>query len=191
MLGLYLWNQGTVGLGQVAAIAAGAWAATYFLPLLVLAGAERTAGALYGRSGASTPRRSEYSQAETYLVRGEYEAATTAFEAAVSADPSDPLPYLHLARLQRDRLKDYRASASWFKRCMAEADMSSGQRLLALREFVELYETRIGQPEKAAPFLARLASDRPDDADGQWAAQALSDIKRQMRGESDPDTGPE
>ena len=186
LLGVFLRVQSGAGVIVVVATTLIGWVASYIVPLVLLAGAGRAGSSLYAPSGSSTPHKREYSQAETFAARGEYEMAVAAFEAAIAEGPGDPVPYLHVARLQRDRLKDDQAAARWFKRCLGEATMNAGQRLLTLRELVELYETRIGTPEQVAPLLARIAAERPDERDGQWAAEALSEIKRRMRGEGDP-----
>ncbi|MEM7417231.1 MAG: hypothetical protein AAF389_17140 [Gemmatimonadota bacterium] len=181
LLGVFLYVQGQGGIGLLLVTTVVGWAASYFIPLIILAGAGRAGATLYAPSGASTPRKREYSLAETYAARGEYEMAVTAFEDAILEGPEDPVPYIRVARLQRDRLQDYEGAARWFKRGLAEAGMTPGQRLLTCRELVELYETKMGAPEKAAPLLARIAAERPDEPDGLFAAETLARIKSDMR----------
>lgn len=181
LLGVFLYVQGQGGIGLLVVTTVVGWAASYFVPLLLLAGAGRAGATLYAPSGASTPHKREYSLAETYAARGEYDMAVTAFEDAILESPEDPVPYIRVARLQRDRLQDYEGAAGWFKRGLAESSMSSGQRVLACKELVELYETKMGAPEKAAPLLARIASERPEEPDGRFAAEALARIKSEMR----------
>jgi hypothetical protein len=104
----------------------------------------------------------------------------TAFEQAIGEDPTDGQPYLRIARLKRDKMKDAEEAAVWFKRALSEATLSSGAHRLTLRELVELYEHRLGTPAKATPLLARMADAHAGTQDGEWAADELARIKRYM-----------
>ncbi len=94
------------GLGPLAVVlGAGVGAAlVYGLSSMMVGGAGKAAGTLHNPSGRSTPHAREHSAAESLVVRGRYEEAVQAFEAAVSEDPRDPVPYLRLARIHRDHL---------------------------------------------------------------------------------------
>lgn len=182
LLGVFLGVQGQAGGVLILVMTMLGGVMSYYVPRLILHGAGRAGSTLYAPSGGSTPHKREYSLAESYAARGEYAMAVAAFEDAISEGPNDPVPYIQVARMMRDRMSDPEGAAAWFKRGLAESAMKPGQRLLTCRELVELYE-RIGKPEKAAPLLARIAAQYPDDVDGQWATEALVDIKRGMRGE--------
>lgn len=147
----------------------------------VVGGSGRAAGTLHNPSGRSTPHEREYSAAESLVVRGRYPEAVAAFEAHVAEFPDDPVPYLRLARIHRDHLDDQEAAAGWFKRALRDARPGPGQELLARRELIELYLNRSGEPQRAAPDLARLAEERPDTPEGQWAARELADLKERIR----------
>jgi tetratricopeptide (TPR) repeat protein len=142
--------------------------------------AGRGAGRVYMPSGSSTPRRREYSRAEALLVRGEYEGAIIAFETAILEDPTDPEPYLRIARLYRDRLEAPEEALQWFRRGLEEAEVSDGQEVLVRREMAELMINRLGEPRRAAPELARLAETFPDTGAGRWAREELAKIKEEM-----------
>lgn len=164
----------------MAACILGGWAMSYFGPLWILSIAGRAGSAVYAPSGSTTPRKREYSLAESYAVRGDYEAAVAAFEQAIGEDPADGQPYLRIARLKRDKMNDAEGAAGWFKRALTEASLASGVHRLTLRELVELYEHRLGTPAKATPLLARMADAHAGSPDGEWAAEELARIKRHM-----------
>lgn len=185
LLGVLLWAQGRP-VWIIAVTVPVGWAITFFGPLLILRGAGRAGSVLYTPSGRTTPRKREYSLAESYVARGEHQAAVDAFEEAVLEDPTDPRPYLRIARIHRDELADPEAAARWFKRALAEADTPAGVALLARKELVELYRVRMGEPRRAAPILARIAEEAADTPDGAWAAAELARIKTEMAG--GPDT---
>ncbi|MFC1661771.1 tetratricopeptide repeat protein, partial [Gemmatimonadota bacterium] len=100
--------------------------------------AGRAASYLYGGSGGSIPSKTGYSYAEALVARGEVKEALTVYELALVDDPSEPEPYLRMARLQRDELKDLEEAVNWFRRARDEANLSSGQDILVLREITEV-----------------------------------------------------
>lgn len=185
LLGVFLWAQGRP-VWIIAVTALIGWAITFFVPLVILRGVGRAGSVLYTPSGRTTPRKREYSLAESYVARGEHRAAVDAFEEAVLEDPTDPRPYLRIARIHRDELAAPEAAALWFKRALAEADTPAGVALLARKELVELYRVRMGEPRRAAPVLARIAEEAAGTPDGAWAAAELARIKAEMA--EGPDT---
>ena len=66
----------------------------------------RGAGVVYMPYGSGVPRRKEYSRAEALQVRGAYREAIQAYEAAILQEPEAGEPYLRIARLLRDELKE-------------------------------------------------------------------------------------
>lgn len=156
------------------------WASSYFSLVAILGAAGRAGSMIYAPSGRTTPRKREYSLAESYVARGEYERAVAAFEEAIVEDPGDPRPYLRVARLQRDRLNDPEASARWFKRALAESEAGRGIALLVRKELVELYRGPLATPRRAAPLLARIAEESAGTPEAEWAARELAEIKAAM-----------
>lgn len=150
------------------------------IPKAIIEAAGRMSGQLYNPSGSSTPHKREYSMAASLAIRGEYAKAAAAYEIAISEYPDDPEPYLCLARLLRDQLGRHEQAARWFKRARSDTKISDGQALLASRELIELYTVHLGEPAKAAPELARLAEKYDGTPEGNWAREALAEVKRGM-----------
>jgi tetratricopeptide (TPR) repeat protein len=165
------------GPGMVLGLAAAGLAVTFLIPLIVAALGGGAAGALYNPSGAGTPRKPGYSQAESLAARGLYDQAVTAFEAAIAGSPDDPEGYLMVARLHRDRSRRLEESATWFKKALERTHPGSGTALLVARELAELYAVRLNARKRAAPTLARLAEERPGTPEGRWAAGELKRLK--------------
>jgi tetratricopeptide (TPR) repeat protein len=150
---------------------------------LIVMVTERVGGmarVLYNPSGESTPHRREYSYAKSLVARGACEEAVEAYRAAISEDPRDPAPYVAIARILRDELGRPADAAAWFRRARAEAQLDAGTGVLVARELIELYRTKLGEPLRAAPELARLAETAPDTPDGRWAAAELAELKRSI-----------
>ncbi len=185
LLGVFLGVQGMAGAGVIFLTTFIGWASSYFGPLLLMRWTSRAGGALYNPSGKSTPRQREYSLAESYVARGQYQEAIDAFEVAILEDPSDSMPYLRVARIQRDKMGDDGGAAHWFKKALTDSDTNAGIRTLVRKELLELYEVRMGQPGRAAPMLARVSEEEAGTKDGDWAAEELKRIKRIIAGGSD------
>ena len=175
------YAAGHIVLGMIVApalIGAVAWA--------IAASAGQGATLLHMPSGSSTPRKKEYSRAESLAVRGEFQAAVDAYELEVLEAPDEGEPYLRIARLHRDRLDDPDEALRWFKKATIEANLSKGQDILTRREISELFIHRLQEPHRAAPELARLAERYPDTPDGEWALEELARIKEEMRRDEGP-----
>lgn len=141
------------------------------------------AGVIYMPSGSTTPRKKEYSRAMALEVRGDIRKAIQVYQEEILDDPMEPEPYLRIARLFRDNLRDPKEAVSWFRRAQREARMSSGQTIRTHREVAELFLHTLREPRRAAPDLARLAELFPNTQDGRWASGELAEIKAEMAGE--------
>jgi len=185
LLGVFMGVQGKAGPFVVIGTTLIGWASSYFGPLLIAQWSAQAGGALYNPSGKSTPHKREYSLAESYVARGQYQAAIDAFEVAILEDPSDSMPYVRVARIQRDKMSDDAGAARWFKKALAESEINTGMRTLLRKELLELFEVGMKEPRKAAPMLARISEEEAGTADGDWATEELSRIKEIIAGESD------
>ena len=183
VVGVIFWLLGQWGAGMIVVLALGAGAPFFVVPFVVLNLGGGSARVFFAPSGASTPRKREYSHAESLVARGLYEEAVVAFEVAVAEDASDPTPYLRIARVYRDRMERYEDAAQWFKRTLAESDAHGGLALLTTKELVELYTEKLADPPRAAPLLARMAEEREGTPEGAWAAEELARIKTFIAGE--------
>ncbi len=150
--------------------------------LLLVNRAGVVGSSIYAPSGKTTPRAKEYSYPESLAARGMYEDAVSAFELViVEEQTTDPTPFLRIARIYRDQLERPEDAVRWFRRALSESEMHPGLAALTRKEIVELYRTKLDQPEKAAPMLARLAEELAGTPDGDWAAEELAFVKQQMR----------
>ena len=150
------------------------------MPLAISGIGGSAAGQIYNPSGRTTPPKRQYSHAESLVVRGLHQEAIDAFEMAIVEDPSDPTPYLRIARICRDRVGRFEDAAHWFKRALADSTIPPGLAYLATREIVELYMTKLNDPRRAAPILARMADERAGTSEGEWAAAELALVKAEM-----------
>jgi tetratricopeptide (TPR) repeat protein len=169
---------GTWGPGTVWGLALAGGALTFLGPLAVAAMSGRAASTLYTPSGSGTPRKQEFSHAESLAARGLYDEAVAAFEVAIAASPEDPDGYLRVARIHRDRSRRFGDAAAWFKRALERTEPGSALALLVTREIAELYATKLASERaRLAPVLARLAHERAETPEGRWAAEELRRVK--------------
>lgn len=180
LLGFFLVMKQGAPIWFLPVLMAGGWLAVAGGVLATVHLAGRAASTLYAPSSGAPPRKKEYSQAESLVARGRYQEAVTAFELAVVDDPTDPTPYLRVARIMRDNLGAHEDAARWFRRALRESQAPPGVALLARRELVELYTHRMGAPERALPELARMAEELAGTPDGARAAAELASIKARM-----------
>ncbi|MEQ1855410.1 MAG: tetratricopeptide repeat protein [Longimicrobiales bacterium] len=169
------------GVGMVWALGLGGMLLSLVAPVVVAALSGAAARTLYNPSGSGMPRRRELSQAEALAARGLHDEAIAAFRVAIAEDPTDPSPYIKVARIERDRRGRHEEAATWFKSAFDLMAPGSGPALLTLKELVELYAVKLGAPARAAPLLARLVADRPETPEGKWAREELARVKGGMR----------
>jgi tetratricopeptide (TPR) repeat protein len=179
LLGFYLVQRGAPFWSAVVCVLAG-WLFVSVGSLLLIASAGSAASMLYAPSSGAPPRRKDHSRADSLVATGKHEEAVDAFELAVAEDPTDPTPYLRIARVYRDHLGKPEDAARWFRRALREAALPAGMSFLARKELVELYTHRMGAPERALPDLARMAEELAGTPEGDWAAGELREIKARM-----------
>jgi len=173
------------GTGTVVLLAGGGFVLSFMAPLAIAALSGTAANTLYNPSGGGTPRKREFSHAESLAARGLYDEAFDAFHVAIAESPTDPTPHLRMARIERDRRGRHEEAARWFKAAFDLMAPGSAPALPVLKELVELYTTKLSAPSRVAPLLARLAEERAELPEGKWAAAELVSVKAQMGGAPD------
>lgn len=139
-----------------------------------------TAQAIYNPSGDSTPYRRQYSYADALVMRGRYADAAAAYEAYCLEYPDDPEPYLRLARLYRDKLKQYQDAIAWFRRSRADARLTPGQELVVIQEIVEIHLHKLRAPQQAIPELALLCRKFPGTPAAEAAERELAELRQML-----------
>lgn len=151
--------------------------AVYRLTMKIVAGAVKTAEQIYNPSGETTPRRPEYSYAQSLVMRGRYEDALAAYELHAIENPDDPEPYFRAARICRDNLERYEDAVTWFRRARADATMTRGQEVLAIQEIIELYMRKLKTPRRAIPELAMMVDRFPETEHADAARRELGELR--------------
>jgi hypothetical protein len=130
--------------------------------------------------GWSGPRVPDYSHAKALERRGNPEGAVEIYKDAIWTNRRDPEAYLQLAAL-RTREGLHEEAVDILRRALSVARFSALGRALVVREIHEIYSTRLGDPARAAPDLARYLEDEPAGEHGEWARRELASIKEHLR----------
>lgn len=140
---------------------------------------------LYNPSGNSTPYKPEYSYAQSLVVRGRYAEAAASYELHAIENPADPEPYLHLARLYRDKLQQYEDALTWFRRARTDATLAPGHELYVIQEIIDLYLHKLRTPRKAIPELTLVCQRFPGTPAARAAEQQLAQMRELLARERD------
>lgn len=173
---------GLVSVGVAAAMLVGTVAIVYVASGVVSGGAGAVASKIHAPSGDSTPRRAEYSRAQSLMMRGQYRDAAVAYEVHCVEAPEVPDPYFRIAEIYQKHLDDPAESIEWFRRALADADLTPGEELLCIQTIADLYVHRLRTPRKAIPELVKLTKRFPD-TDAAEAAQRELDMMRSLLAE--------
>lgn|SRR5574341_531579 len=176
--GWHPWLGAIVGF---AAVMAGVHAGTMW----VAGRAHAMTETIYTPSGDSTPYKPQYSYAESLVVRGRYHEAAAAYELHAIENPAEPLPYLHLARLYRDKLQQYEDALTWFRRVRSDATLGPGQELYVIQEIIDLYTQKLRMPRKAIPELTLVCQRFPATPAARAAEKQLAEMREMLAREQD------
>jgi hypothetical protein len=170
---------------QAILIALGAGVFGFLLPLMLAEKAGAAGASIYHSSGTSTPPIREYSLADSLAARGMLSEAAEAYQLLSEDYPLDPEPRVRLARLLRDRMQRGEDAVMWFRSAIMIKDIDSTTEISLVRELSELYTHRLRTPEKALPWLSRLAEKYPQHASGIWARAEMAEIRQAMKERND------
>ena len=161
-----------------------AGAAVYVVAMQVVRKSGQLAERIYNPSGRSTPSRPEYSYVQSLIAHGRFEAAVAGFRRIPDESPADPEPHLRLARLLRDELVRHEEAIAAFRKAR-ESTTDANAAMMATREIMETAATKLEEPRRTMPELARLAHDHAGTPAAEWARERLRELKREMRQSTD------
>ena len=116
-------------IGPVVAVGmlVGVVAVVYLVTGFVSEGAGAVAAKIHAPSGESTPRRAEYSRAQSLVARGQFRDAAVAYEVHCLEDPTNPDPYFRVAEIYHKHLSDPAEAVAWYQRARADAKLTPGE----------------------------------------------------------------
>lgn len=166
-------------------ILVGTIATVYVGSGLVSGGGATLASKIYAPSGKSTPRRAEYSKAQSFVMRGQYRDAAVAYEVHCLENPTDPEPYLRIVEIYQKHLDEPEEAVAWLLRARADANLTAGEEMRVIQTIVEIYVRQLRTPRKAIPELVQLTQRFPDTEAAEAAERELAAMRTLLAEESE------
>jgi tetratricopeptide (TPR) repeat protein len=129
---------------------------TYVLPVL----ANKLTHAVYdsGELLATDPMR----EAHALLAQGEYAAAVEAFRAAAASDAGNRLPWIEMAKIQREHLKDSREAIATLREALENHEWAENDAGFMLFRLAELYLEDLGDEDAAVAMMHQVIEQFPE-----------------------------
>jgi tetratricopeptide (TPR) repeat protein len=96
------------------------------------------------------------------LAQGDYEGAIEAFREAAVAEPSNRLPYVEIAKVQRQHLHDAQAAARTLREAVEGQEWEVNDAAFLMFRLAEVYDEDLSHRESAVAVLEQVVEQFPD-----------------------------
>lgn len=134
---------------------AGIFFVVYVLPFF----AQRVTHAVY--DSAEMVERDAMHDARSLVAQGEYEGAIAAFQKAAAADPLNRLPWVEIAKIQKDNLGDSAAAIDTIRYALESQAWEVNDAAYFLFRLAELYDEVQGDRESAVAIMNQVVDQFP------------------------------
>ena len=148
---------------------AGIFFVVYLLPFF----AQRVTHAVY--DSAEMIERDAMHDARSLMAQGEYEAAIGAFKNAAAADPLNRLPWVEIAKVQKDNLGDPAAAIETIRYALESQAWEANDAAYFLFRLAELYDEVQGDRESAVAIMNQVVDQFPGTRHAANASHKLHD----------------
>lgn len=100
--------------------------------------------------------------ARALLAQGEYEQAVEAFKDAASSDPLNRLPYVEIAKIQRDHLHNPQAAIETLRRAIEGQEWGMSDAAFLMFRLAETYDESLDDRTSAAAIMQQVADQFPE-----------------------------
>lgn len=100
--------------------------------------------------------------ARSLVAQGEWEAAIDAFKIAAAADPLNRLPWVEIAKIQRDQLEDPAAAVATIRLALESQEWQVSDAAYFLFRLSELYDEGIADRTSAVSVLQQVIDEFPE-----------------------------
>lgn len=128
----------------------------YLLPFF----AQRVTHAVY--DSAEMVERDVMHDARSLMAQGEYEAAIAAFQQAAAADPLNRLPWVEIAKIQKDNLHDPAAAIQTIRYALESQEWEINDAAYFLFRLAELYNDVEGDRASAVAIMNQVVEQFPN-----------------------------
>lgn len=134
---------------------AGIFFVVYALPFF----AQRVTHAVY--DSAEMMERDAMHDARSLMAQGEYDAAIEAFKKAAATDPLNRLPWVEIAKVQKDNLGDPVAAIETIRHALESQAWEVNDAAYFLFRLAELYDEVQGDRESAVAIMNQVVDQFP------------------------------
>lgn len=100
--------------------------------------------------------------ARAKMAQGDYEGAIAAFRDAAAAEPLNRLPWVEIAKIQKDNLGDPAASSATLRQAIEGQAWEQNDAAFMMFRLAELYQESLGDPASAASIMQQVIDQFPD-----------------------------
>ena len=100
--------------------------------------------------------------ARALFAQGNYEGAIEAYREASDADPMNRLPWVEIAKIQRDNLKDSVAAVATLREAIESHEWSVNDAAYFMFRLAELYDEDLENRETAVEILQQVCEELPE-----------------------------
>jgi len=100
--------------------------------------------------------------ARSLFAQGEYEASIEAFREASNADPMNRLPWVEIAKIQRDNLQDPVAAIATLREALESHEWEVNDAAYFMFRLAELYDEDLENRDTAVQILQQVINELPE-----------------------------
>ncbi len=113
--------------------------------------------------------------ARSLFAQGNYEEAIDAFKQAAEADPMNRFPWVEIAKIQRDNLKEPQAAVATLREAIEAHEWEVNDAAYFMFRLAELYDEDLENREYAAQILEQVCEEFPETRHAANARHKLHD----------------
>jgi tetratricopeptide (TPR) repeat protein len=121
--------------------------------------AHKVTHAIY--DSAEMVERDVMHDARALVAQGEYHAAIEAFKEAAKAEPLNRLPWVEIAKIQKENLEDSQAAIETIRGVLEGQEWEINDAAYFMFRLAELYDGEMGERETAAVILQQVVDQFP------------------------------
>ena len=100
--------------------------------------------------------------ARALFAQGDYKGAIQAFRDASEADPMNRLPWVEIAKIQRDNLKDPVAAVATLREAVESHEWATNDAAYFMFRLAELYDENLENRDAAVEILQQVCEELPE-----------------------------
>ena len=100
--------------------------------------------------------------ARAKLAQGDYEGAIGAFRDAAAADPMNRIPYIEIAKIQREHLHDPKAAVATLREAIEGQEWNTNDAAFLMFRLAEVYEENMHDRMSAVTIMEQVVEQFPE-----------------------------